>query len=282
MVNKDYNVITGIFDVITKGIRQRVLEKSQDGKPLGVGVYTDDYCEAINFSRPMKPVEHRIEIVQGLSGVDFTFPVTDKNFTEIERLADEAYEKYLKEIEEANKPKDYKVGFLIGSFDLLHSGHLQNIKLASDRCQNLYVIVKTDERIIDRKHKQPVQNTTQRALNLQALKNVKAVLYYDLDSTRSDAIRSVISQYEQDYPGETLEEKDMVVFFGEDLRGKEEASIKNGEWGEVNVVFTPRSAEKMKKISSTAYKRHIERTGGLDSYEAKENEGLKDISEIER
>lgn len=247
-----------------------------------MGVYTDDYCEAINFSRPMKPVEHRIEIVQGLSGVDFTFPVTDKNFTEIERLADEAYEKYLKEIEEANKPKDYKVGFLIGSFDLLHSGHLQNIKLASDRCQNLYVIVKTDERIIDRKHKQPVQNTTQRALNLQALKNVKAVLYYDLDSTRSDAIRSVISQYEQDYPGETLEEKDMVVFFGEDLRGKEEASIKNGEWGEVNVVFTPRSAEKMKKISSTAYKRHIERTGGLDSYEAKENEGLKDISEIER
>ena len=37
---KEYNVITGIFDVITKGIRKSVLERSLDGKPLGVGVYT--------------------------------------------------------------------------------------------------------------------------------------------------------------------------------------------------------------------------------------------------
>lgn len=280
-MSKDYIIITGIFDVITKGIRQSVLKKSQEGKPLGVGVYTDDYCENTNFSRPMKPVEHRMEIAQGLSGVDFTFPATSRDFLEIEQAADDAYEEYLKEVEQAKRPKDYRVGFLIGSFDLLHSGHLQNIRLASEMCQDLYVIVKTDERIWDRKHKHPTQNTTQRAANLQALKMVKGVLYYDLDSTRADAIKNVIAQYEQDYPGETIEEKDMVAFFGEDLREKEEAGIRNGEWGDVNLVFTPRPAAKMKKISSTAYKKYLEETGGLDSYEAKEAEGLSDISGID-
>ena len=36
----------------------------------------------------------------------------------------------------------------------------------------------------------------------------------------------------------------------------------------------------MKKISSTAYKRYLEETGGLDAYEAKEAEGLNDVKPI--
>ena len=58
---KEYNVITGIFDVITKGIRKSVLERSLDGKPLGVGVYTDEYCELTDFSKPMKSNQLNIE-----------------------------------------------------------------------------------------------------------------------------------------------------------------------------------------------------------------------------
>ena len=275
MKDEEYNVITGIFDVITKRIRQSVLEKSQEGKPLGVGVYTDEYCENTNFSRPMKPVEHRIEIAQGLTGVAFTFQVNSKNPAEIEQAANYAYQKYIQEVEKLNKNKKYKAGILIGSFDLLHFGHLQNIELASDICKDLYVIVKTDERILANKHKETVQNTTKRAANVRALKMVKDVLYYDLDSTRADAIKNVIEQYKKDYPEENIEEKDIAAIFGEDLREKEETAAKNGEWENVNILFNTRKAERIKQISSTAYKKHVEATGGLDSYEAREEAGLK-------
>lgn len=277
---KGYNLITGIFDVITKGIRENVLEKSKEGRPLAVGVYTDDYCAETYFSVPMKPLEHRMEIAQGLSGVAFTFPATGRDFSEIESVADEAYQNYLHRVEQAKCPKQYKVGFVIGSFDLLHTGHLQNILLASEMCDDLYVIVKTDERIEFKKHKTPIQNTTQRAANLKALKMVTNVLYYDLDSDRDDVIRNVIAQYERDYPGRSIEEKDLVAIFGEDLKAKEEERKKRGDWRDVNVVFTPRSEEKMREISSSAYKALLESTGGLESYEDKENRGLDYHDEI--
>ncbi len=147
-------------------------------------------------------------------------------------------------------------------------------------CEELYVFVKTDERIMVKKHKHPIQDTTQRAANLRALEAVKAVLYYDLDSNRRDAINDVLEQYEKCHTGEHIEEKELVAIFGEDLKEKEETSKKNGEWGDVNIVFTPRPAEKMKRISSTAYKRYLEETGGLDAYEAKEAEGLSSVEPI--
>lgn len=275
---KEYNVITGIFDVITKGIRKSVLERAEDGKPLGVGVYTDEYCELTDFSRPMKSVEHRREIAQGLTGVAFTFPASSREFGDYEAAADAAYKEYIERVKQEQAPKQYKAGFVIGSFDLLHSGHLQNIELASEMCEDLYVVVKTDERIREKKHKDPVQNTAQRAANLRALKKVKDVLYYDLDSDRTDVVLSVIEQYERDHQGESLEPKDLVAIFGEDLKAKEEERKRNGDWGEVCVAFTPRSEEKMQLISSSTYKRMIEETGGISSYEDKEDKGLNDVN----
>ena len=63
------------------------------------------------------------------------------------------------------------------------------------------------------------------------------------------------------------------------LKAKEEEAKRRGEWGDVNIEFTPRPEEKMKKVSTTAYKRYMEETGGLDIYEEKEEKGLNDISE---
>lgn len=231
---KEYNVITGIFDVITKGIRKSVLERSLDGKPLGVGVYTDEYCELTDFSKPMKSVEHRMEIAQGLTGVAFTFIANSRVFSEYEEVADVAYKEYMERVKQEQAPKPYKAGFVIGSFDLLHSGHLQNIELASEMCDELYVVVKTDERIRDKKHKDPVQNTAQRAANLCALKKVKDVLYYDLDSNRTDVVNSIIEQYALNHLGQLLEPKDLVAIFGEDLKEKRKKE-KEMEIGEMLV-----------------------------------------------
>lgn len=275
---KEYNVITGIFDVITKGIRKSVLERSLDGKPLGVGVYTDEYCELTDFSKPMKSVEHRMEIAQGLTGVAFTFIANSRVFSEYEEVADVAYKEYMERVKQEQAPKPYKAGFVIGIFDLLHSGHLQNIELASEMCDELYVVVKTDERIRDKKHKDPVQNTAQRAANLCALKKVKDVLYYDLDSNRTDVVNSIIEQYALNHLGQLLEPKDLVAIFGEDLKEKEEERKRNGDWGDVSVAFTPRSEEKMQLISSSTYKRMVEEKGGIGRYEDNEDKGLYDVT----
>lgn len=115
---------------------------------------------------------------------------------------------------------------------------------------------------------------------VRALKPVTGVLFYDLDSNREDIVRSVIEQYEMDYPEETLEPKDMVAIFGEDLKGKEEKRKRNGDWGEINVEFTPRSPEKMQTVSSTAYKKTLESNGGLASYINREAIGLVDSTSL--
>lgn len=198
---------------------------------------------------------------------------------DVEKAAEKAYRDYQKEIKVLEAAKKYKVGFVIGSFDLLHAGHIENINLASEICDRLYVVVKTDERIFDRKHKWPTQNTTERAEILKSLKQVRGVLFYDLDSDRDDIVESIIEQHKRDFPEETIEPKDLVAIFGEDLREKEEERKRNGDWGDVNIEFTPRSKEKMQRISSSVYKKIVEETGGLEGYEKREYETFLDARE---
>lgn len=275
---KKYNTVIGIFDTITKDIRDNILKYSEGDKPLGVGVYTDNCCDTKLYTHPMKSLEHRRQIAEGLAGVSFTFSVDSLNSDDISKASEEAYKNYLQQIKEEMEAKKYKAGFLIGSFDLLHAGHIENINLASKVCENLYVVVKTDERIFNRKNKYPIQNTTERAEILRALKQVKGVLFYDLDSDRNDVIKNVIYQYKKDFPGDKINESDIVAIFGEDLKEKEEKRKNEGAWGDVNIAFTPRSKEKMEQISSSVYQRILKETGGLKRYVESETLGLIDMN----
>lgn len=271
---KDYITVWGIFDTISKEVRNSISKCAESGKTLGIGVYSDECCDTKLFTHPDKPLEHRMQIAQGLSGVTFVFPVDSLNDYENEKAAEIAYREYLNHKDSLNKSKKYKVGFVIGSFDVLHPGHIENINLSSEICEILYAVVKTDERVFDRKNKYPIQNTTERAANLRALKNVDGVLFYDLDSTRVDIVRSVISQFKKEHPTETIEEKDLVAIFGDDLKEKEEQRKRNGDWGEVNIEFTPRPEEKMKVMSSSVYQALIRQRGGIARYESEERKHL--------
>lgn len=278
---KNFKYIVGIFDVITKEIRRNIKKDGQNlDVPLGVGVYTDEFCENTLFTHPAKTLEHRMQIAKGMGGVVFTFPVSSLSKEETEIAAQEAYERYLAEIKQLNDIKKYKTGFIIGSFDLLHAGHMENINIASEVCNDLYVVVKTDERIMANKHKTPVQNTTERANNLRMLRQVRDVLYMDLDSTRQDIIEDIIAQYEIDHDGAKIEPGEIAAIFGEDLKDKEMEH--ESEWGDVNLVFTPRSSEKMQTISSSAYQQIVRSNGGLAEYQRREDENLRRSSEGEQ
>ena len=267
---RKYTYVKGIFDVITKEVREKIKMSKEEGKPLGIGVFSDEYCEDTIFTKPTKELEHRLSVAEGFSGVDFVFPIQLGEC--IDEIAENAYNEYLVRIKAAtSKKEEFKAGIVIGSYDLLHAGHIENIKLASEFCERLYAVVKTDERILANKNKIPMQNTTERANNVKLLKSVSGVTYMDLDSTREDIVKDVIEMYKEE-TGKEISESEIVAVFGEDLKEKEE--IHKKEWGDVSLRFTSRPVEKMKKVSSSSYQKKIKEAGGIEVYEARENNSV--------
>ena len=68
--------------------------------------------------------------------------------------------------------KKYKVGYVQGSFDMFHIGHLNIIKNAKSICDYLIVGVNSDEFMYSYKHKHPVIPVKERIEIIKALKYV--------------------------------------------------------------------------------------------------------------
>ena len=74
-----------------------------------------------------------------------------------------------------------KIGFVAGSFDLLHAGHILMLAEAKSKCDRLIVGLHTDP-TIDRKEKnKPIQSTFERYLQLRALQVVDDIVPYDTE-----------------------------------------------------------------------------------------------------
>ena len=265
---ENFNYTVGIFDVVCRAIRMKIEEEAKKEEKYGIGVYTDKYCEEELMTFPMKRLEERMEIAKCFEGVDFVFPVDTKDTKSIEEEAKNAYLKYLDEQKKEGEIKKYKVGFVIGSFDVFHAGHLENLTLAKKMCDKLVVVLKTDERILKNKNKSPRQSTAERAAILSFMKIIDEILYMDLDTTRKDIVDDIVRLYEG------IEKKDIVAIFGSDLQKKEEKFI-NSDWTDINVVFTDRDPEKMKGVSSSNYQKKCDENGGIENLERKESENLR-------
>lgn len=78
--------------------------------------------------------------------------------------------------------KKYKIGFIQGTFDMFHVGHLNIIKRAKELCEYLIVGVNTDELVQDYKKKKPVISCDERLAIVMAIKYVdEAVIMKDRD-----------------------------------------------------------------------------------------------------
>lgn len=78
--------------------------------------------------------------------------------------------------------KKYKIGFIQGTFDLFHIGHLNLIERAKQNCDYLIVGVNSDALVKDYKHKTPVIPLEERIRIIGALKDVdEAVVMEDRD-----------------------------------------------------------------------------------------------------
>ena len=265
---KKFNYTTGIYDVICRAIREKVKAESKKQEIYGIGVYTDRYCEQELMTCPMKKIEERMQIAKCFNGVDFVFEVDTKDPKQVEEIAQKAYLEYIEEQKKEEEKKEYKVGFVIGSFDVFHAGHLENLMLAKEMCEKLVVVLKTDERIHVRKNKHPRQSTAERTKVLSFMKIVDNVIHMDLDATREDILEDIMELYEG------IEKKDIVAIFGSDLKEKEAIHIANA-WEGISVVFTDRDPNKMKVVSSTNYQKICDAKGGIGKLEELEEESLR-------
>jgi cytidyltransferase-like protein len=266
MNKQKFGFSIGIFDILSSEIRKKIREEASKSEIFALGVYTNDFIENELMNECMKTTEQRIEIAELLDGVDFAFPVDSKQSEKVKEEIESAYMKYL-ESQKKEKEEKFKVGFVIGSFDLLHSGHIENIKLAKEQCQKLAAVVKTDERIIKNKKKTPLQRTAERASILGELKSIDHVFYMDLDTTRAELIDEIAEYY-------NVEKSDMVIIFGSDLKEKEEAHKE--ELKDINVLFTDRDKKKMETVSSSYYQEKCKKNNRkLEDLENLEEEHLK-------
>ena len=88
----------------------------------------------------------------------------------------------LDNLEEWRKNK-YSIGFTNGCFDIIHSGHIDMLKKASEACDKLIVAINSDLSIKKLKgSKRPILNLEARKKLLQALKMVDFVISFNEDT----------------------------------------------------------------------------------------------------
>ena len=71
--------------------------------------------------------------------------------------------------------KNYKTGYLMGVFDLFHTGHLNLIEKAAERCEKLIVGVLSDEIVEEQKGAPPIVPLGDRMRIISALEAVDQV-----------------------------------------------------------------------------------------------------------
>lgn len=122
----------------------------------------------------------------------------------------------------------YKVGYVPGSFDLFHVGHLNILKRAKSNCEKLIVGVSTDE-LVRTKNISPIIPFEER------IEIVRAIKYVDMAVVQENHNKlEAWEKYHFD-----------VIFGGDDLKGSERWNNLERQFREVgvDVVYFPYTCE---------------------------------------
>ena len=99
--------------------------------------------------------------------------------------------KSIKEIILEWRSNNFNIGFTNGCFDLLHSGHIDTLKTASETCDKLIVAINSDQSVRKIKGgKRPIQDQISRIKIMTALSMVDAVILFN-ESTPLKLIKIV-------------------------------------------------------------------------------------------
>jgi len=115
----------------------------------------------------------------------------------------------------------YKVGYVPGTFDLFHIGHLNIIKRAKEMCDYLICTVSTDELVLEHKSKKPIIPFEER------IEIVSAIKYVD----------KVVPQLDQDKFLQWQQYKFDAIFVGDDLKNTPKWLMYEEQLKPMGVVF---------------------------------------------
>lgn len=221
--------------------RQIQLSKQDGSKFFGLGIYDDNLCEHLGYSKPLKSLEDRMSIMKYIRGIDFVFPVISLHEDILKDSITQAYQTYS---EQKNSPqpvseKEFEIGYAPGTYDLFHAGHLENLTIASSQCQKLIVGVKSDELVEEHKHREPIISAEER---MEILRHFKFVYDTYIYYTRDLHVANDWFKSKYNHPID-------AVFLGSDLE-KDFADV-----DDIKIIFTPRNKETMKTRSTTAYRK---------------------------
>ncbi len=146
----------------------------------------------------------------------------------------------------------YDIGYIPGTWDLFHIGHLNIIKKAKSMCNTLICAVSTDELVEKYKNKSPIIPFTER------MEIIEAIRYVD----------KVVPQNNQDKNKQWYEYKFDVIFVGDDLKGTQ-------RWLEFENQLKPKGVEFIyfpytKTTSSTLVRNALEREVGRQNETVRE------------
>lgn len=215
-------------------------------------VIPDDDKFAIEHGRkPLKNLNDRMMLAESLKKVDYV--ACEKSDSKLSQL---------RKTKKVPGKKNFKVGYVPGTFDLLHTGHIELIKIAQSQCEQVVVGVNSDSQVWKNKQKHPCHDERTRMYIMEHIIGVDGVILVETND------KQVANQKVLDIVGLPIN----AIFYGSDLKGK----AINDEGGlNVESIYTPRPIEKMQKISTTNVSKEL----GLlkDSHLMAENDYLKSI-----
>ncbi len=242
-IQDDVEMLSVPFLQMVKKIREL-------GQSVTVVMRTDDEIREEFNTEPLNPQTDRIVMALEVAGVD---EVICDGMSYTKDCADEmAY------------PKRYSVGYVPGTYDVLHTGHLENILEARRLCDVVVIGVNSDDLVFHNKGKHTRQDERTRKWVLQQIEGVEYVIIATTNDKKviGDTIRKLTG-------GRKME----VIVLGEDLKGKAINSESLGE--NVVIHYTARPAAKMMRVSSTTENQRISELEQALARERRENEKLR-------
>jgi rfaE bifunctional protein nucleotidyltransferase chain/domain len=100
-----------------------------------------------------------------------------------------------------NSAPFYNIGLTSGCFDILHKGHINNLKLSKNMCNTLFVCLSSDEQIKNLKgDSRPVNNITDRMRMLSHMYFIDYIILYDeIDNATEKELDNIMNILKPDY-----------------------------------------------------------------------------------
>lgn len=108
-----------------------------------------------------------------------------------------------------------KIGFVAGSFDVIHPGYVAMFKQMKDECESIYVFLQTDPTVERPEKCKPILSVNDRVEMLLALRHIDGVYTYTLESELYESLKSFANHNNND----TYVSK-YIRFLGDDYIGK--------------------------------------------------------------